>query len=56
MSHLSDLRKMMAPKAELVLETLIVEGERGYKLIPEKRYAKMRMFIVCQALKPLSRG
>jgi tRNA (mo5U34)-methyltransferase len=42
MSHLSDLRKMMAPKAELVLETLIVEGERGYKLIPEKRYAKMR--------------
>jgi tRNA (mo5U34)-methyltransferase len=42
MSHLSDLRQMMTPKAELILETLIVEGEKDYKLIPEKRYAKMR--------------
>ena len=42
MSHLSDLRQMMAPKAELILETLIVEGKKDYKLIPEKRYAKMR--------------
>ncbi len=42
MSHLNDLRQMMKPKAELVLETLIVEGEKGYKLTPEKRYARMR--------------
>ena len=42
MSHLSDLRQMMAPKAELILETLVVDGERGYTLVPEGRYARMR--------------
>ena len=33
---------MMAPDAELVLETLIVEGPKGYSLTPDRRYAKMR--------------
>ena len=42
MSHLSDLGQMMAPKAELILETLVVEGERGYMLVPDGRYARMR--------------
>jgi tRNA (mo5U34)-methyltransferase len=26
---------------ELVLETLVVEGEKGYSLIPDSRYARM---------------
>ena len=33
---------MMAPGAELVLETLIVEGPKGYSLTPDGRYAQMR--------------
>ncbi len=41
-SHLKDLKKMMAKNGELILETLVVKGKKGYKLIPEKRYAKMR--------------
>ena len=40
--HLTQLKKMMAPGAELVLETLIVEGPKGYSLTPDGRYAQMR--------------
>jgi len=32
----------MTPGAELVLETLIVEGPKGYSLTPDGRYAQMR--------------
>ena len=42
MQHLSQLMEMMAPDAELILETLVVEGPNGYSLIPEGRYAQMR--------------
>jgi len=42
MAHLSQLHKMMATDAELVLETLIVEGPEDYELIPKGRYAQMR--------------
>ena len=42
MTHLTQLKEMMAPGAELVLETLIVEGPKGYSLTPDGRYAQMR--------------
>jgi len=42
MEHLLQLKEIMAPGAELILETLVVEGPKGYKLIPEGRYAQMR--------------
>ena len=42
MLHLSQLKEMMAPGAELILETLVVDGPNGYSLIPEGRYAQMR--------------
>ena len=42
MDHLLQLKEIMAPGAELILETLVVEGPKGYVLIPEGRYAQMR--------------
>ncbi len=42
MEHLLQLKEIMAPGAELILETLVVEGPKGYTLIPEGRYAQMR--------------
>jgi len=42
MEHLLQLKNMMAPGAELILETLVVDGPKGYSLIPEGRYAQMR--------------
>jgi tRNA (mo5U34)-methyltransferase len=42
MQHLCQLKEMMAPNAELILETLVVDGPNGYSLIPEGRYAQMR--------------
>ena len=40
--HLMDLRQRLRPGGELVLETLIIEGEQGEVLVPEGRYARMR--------------
>jgi tRNA (mo5U34)-methyltransferase len=40
--HLLELRNTLKPGGELVLETLIIEGELGQVLMPESRYAKMR--------------
>ena len=42
MEHLLQLKEVMVPGAELILETLVVEGPKGYMLIPEGRYAQMR--------------
>ena len=42
MLHLQQLRKMMTPDGELILETLIVDGPKGHTLIPKDRYARMR--------------
>lgn len=42
MNHLNNLKAMMVPGAELILETLVVDGEKGYSLIPNDRYARMR--------------
>ena len=41
MDHLIELRDCLRPGGELVLETLVIEGEAGEVLVPEGRYARM---------------
>ena len=53
MEHLSQLYDMMATDAELVLETLIVEGPEDYVLIPKGRYAQMRNVYSIPSIKTL---
>jgi len=40
--HLSRLRGLLRPGGQLVLETLVIEGEEGRVLVPAGRYAQMR--------------
>lgn len=40
--HLQELRRAMCTGGELVLETLVVEGDEHTALVPQDRYAKMR--------------
>ncbi len=42
MDHLRELKATLRPNGQLVLETLIIEGELGERLVPEGRYAMMR--------------
>ena len=42
LDHLFELRGCLRPGGELVLETLIIEGDEGTVFMPEGRYAKMR--------------
>jgi len=42
LDHLLELREMIRPRGELVLETLVVDGPEGHALLPRGRYAKMR--------------
>ncbi len=42
MDHLFDLKGCLRPGGELVLETLVVEGDENSVLVPRGRYAKMR--------------
>ena len=53
MTHLSQLREMMAPNAELVIETLIVDNPEDYILIPKHRYAQMRNVYSLPSIKTL---
>ena len=39
--HLHTLRQALRPGGELVLETLVIEGDLGEVLVPEGRYAQM---------------
>lgn len=41
MDHLQELLDTLRPGGELVLETLVIEGELGQVLVPEGRYAMM---------------
>ena len=41
MDHLQALNDCLRPGGQLVLETLIIEGELGDTLVPEGRYARM---------------
>jgi tRNA (mo5U34)-methyltransferase len=40
--HLMQLRDCLKPGGELVLETLVIEGDVNQVLLPQQRYAKMR--------------
>lgn len=42
LEHLFELRGLLRRGGELVLETLVIEGEEGRVLVPEGRYAQMR--------------
>ncbi|WP_041523474.1 tRNA 5-methoxyuridine(34)/uridine 5-oxyacetic acid(34) synthase CmoB [Gilvimarinus agarilyticus] len=42
MDHLRELKATLRPGGQLVLETLIIEGDEGEVLVPENRYAMMR--------------
>ena len=42
MDHLLTLRDALRPGGELVLETLVIDGNEGEVLVPEGRYAQMR--------------
>ncbi len=53
MAHLSQLHEMMALDAELVLETLVVEGPEDYVLVPKGRYAQMRNVYSIPSIKTL---
>jgi len=39
---LADLKTLLKPGGELVLETLVIEGKENEVLVPQDRYAKMR--------------
>lgn len=41
MTHLRELKELLRPGGQLVLETLVIEGPEGMVLVPEGRYAKM---------------
>ncbi|WP_219988716.1 tRNA 5-methoxyuridine(34)/uridine 5-oxyacetic acid(34) synthase CmoB [Leucothrix pacifica] len=41
-THLQELRSFLRRGGELVLETLVIEGDEQTTLVPEDRYAKMR--------------
>ncbi|MEZ5478242.1 MAG: tRNA 5-methoxyuridine(34)/uridine 5-oxyacetic acid(34) synthase CmoB [Thiolinea sp.] len=42
LDHLQELKQVLRPGGELVLETLVVDGDARTVLLPEDRYAKMR--------------
>jgi len=41
LDHLKELKETLRPGGQLVLETLVVDGELGHCLVPEGRYAMM---------------
>ena len=41
MDHLRELRELLRPGGQLVLETLVIDGPEGQVLVPEGRYGKM---------------
>jgi tRNA (mo5U34)-methyltransferase len=53
MVHLSQLQEMMATDAELVIETLVIEGPEDYILVPKGRYAQMRNVYSIPSIKTL---
>ena len=42
LDHLTELQQTLRPGGEVVLETLVIEGEEGSVLVPDDRYAMMR--------------
>jgi tRNA (mo5U34)-methyltransferase len=42
LDHLAELKDTLKPGGQLILETLVIDGELGEVLMPEDRYAQMR--------------
>lgn len=42
LDHLAELHSFLRPGGELILETLVIDGEEGLSLVPPGRYANMR--------------
>lgn len=42
MDHITELQDQLVEGGELVLETLVIEGDKNAVLVPQDRYAKMR--------------
>lgn len=42
LDHLTQLKSQLAPGGELVLETLVMDGDENTVLVPGERYAKMK--------------
>ncbi|MFC1542818.1 tRNA 5-methoxyuridine(34)/uridine 5-oxyacetic acid(34) synthase CmoB [Pseudomonadota bacterium] len=53
LDHLIQLKDLLRPEGELVLETLVVEGDEHACLIPDGRYAKMRNVFFIPSVKML---
>jgi tRNA (mo5U34)-methyltransferase len=41
-NHLQELHQFLKPNGQLILETLVIEGDCNTVLVPQDRYAKMR--------------
>lgn len=41
MEHLLQIKRLLRPDGELILESIVVPGDRGYSLTPKDRYARM---------------
>jgi tRNA (mo5U34)-methyltransferase len=54
LDHLLELKSALRPGGELVLETLVVEGDESTALVPENRYAAMRNVWFLPSVKALS--
>lgn len=54
LDHLRELRDALRPGGELVLETLVVEGDERTVLMPEGRYAAMRNVFFLPSTQQLS--
>ncbi|MBL4794512.1 MAG: tRNA 5-methoxyuridine(34)/uridine 5-oxyacetic acid(34) synthase CmoB [Pseudomonadales bacterium] len=52
--HIMELRHSLRSGGELILETLVVEGEEGYSLMPKDTYGKMRNVWFIPSTKTLS--
>jgi len=53
LDHLIQLKELLRSGGELVLETLVIEGDEHACLIPEDRYAKMRNVFFIPSVKML---
>lgn len=41
LDHIEELRQCLKPGGQLLLETLVIDGELGHSLVPPARYARM---------------
>ncbi len=53
--HLYELKALLASDGELILETLIIDGDEQAVLVPEGRYAKMRNVWFIPSVKALTK-